>query len=152
VTFVSGHGETGLLRRAADGELGFLDSPDYYLGMPGMQERCAARVIVDIGMPGAGDPARRGVPSGETWSHDRRGFIIRETGINEEMVRSEVLRYLGWPAQAISYKVGERHWLAARDEAKRRDGASFDLKRFHTEALALGPMGLDQLRRELAAR
>jgi uncharacterized protein (DUF885 family) len=54
-----------------------------------------------------------------------------------------VVRYLGWPAQAISYKLGERAWLAARDEAQRRPG--FDLKRWHTAALELGPIGLGGL-------
>jgi uncharacterized protein (DUF885 family) len=52
--------------------------------------------------------------------------------------------------QAISYKVGERVWLAARDEAKARKGAAFDLKAFHSYALNLGGMGLAQLQRELA--
>jgi uncharacterized protein (DUF885 family) len=60
-----------------------------------------------------------------------------------------VVRYLGWPAQAISYKVGERFWLEAREAAKQRMGSEFDLKRFHSEALDLGPMGLGQLKREL---
>ncbi|MGZ4799634.1 MAG: DUF885 family protein, partial [Acidimicrobiia bacterium] len=46
--------------------------------------------------------------------------------------------------------VGEREWLAARDEAKARKGAAFDLKAFHSYALDLGGMGLAQLRRELA--
>jgi uncharacterized protein (DUF885 family) len=63
---------------------------------------------------------------------------------------SEVDRYLGWPGQAISYKVGERVWLRARDDARRRHGAAFDLQDFHTRALDLGSMGLDQLEEELA--
>ena len=54
-----------------------------------------------------------------------------------------VVRYLGWPAQAITYKLGERAWLAARDEARGRPG--FDLKRWHTAALDLGPIGLGGL-------
>jgi uncharacterized protein (DUF885 family) len=41
-------------------------------------------------------------------------------------------------------------WLRGRDDARRRHGASFDLKRFHSRALELGPMGLDQLEQELA--
>jgi uncharacterized protein (DUF885 family) len=60
-------------------------------------------------------------------------------------VQSEVDRYLGWPGQAISYKVGERAWLAVREEARRRRGEAFDLKEFHAQALGLGPLGLDQL-------
>ena len=62
---------------------------------------------------------------------------------------SEVDRYLGLPGQAISYKVGEREWLAARADAQTRKGAAFDLKAFHSYALDLGGMGLAQLRREL---
>jgi len=65
-------------------------------------------------------------------------------------MRSEIDRYLGWPAQAISYKVGEREWLAAREDAQRREGSSFDLRAWHTRALRLGAVGLGQLRTELA--
>ena len=63
---------------------------------------------------------------------------------------SEIVRYLGWPGQAISYKVGERIWLDGRADAEARLGALFDLKAFHAYALDLGPMGLDQLGDELA--
>ncbi len=56
------------------------------------------------------------------------------------------MRYLGWPGQAISYKVGERVWLEARADAQARHGAAFDLKAFHAYALDLGPLGLDLLR------
>ena len=66
-----------------------------------------------------------------------------------DFMASEVDRYLGWPGQAISYKVGERVWLAARDAVQAREGAAFDLKEFHRRALDLGPMGLAQLQREL---
>jgi uncharacterized protein (DUF885 family) len=66
-----------------------------------------------------------------------------------DFMASEVDRYLGWPGQAISYKVGERVWLDVRDDARRRLGARFDLKAFHKYALDLGNMGLAQLQREL---
>ncbi|WP_443613014.1 DUF885 family protein [Actinomadura madurae] len=65
-------------------------------------------------------------------------------------VAFEIDRYLGRPGQAIAYKLGERVWLEAREEARRRAGAGFDLKEFHRRALDLGPMGLDRLRAELA--
>jgi uncharacterized protein (DUF885 family) len=68
-----------------------------------------------------------------------------------DFMASEIDRYLGWPGQAISYKVGERVWLECREDAKRRHGDDFDLKAWHTFALNLGGMGLDQLRRELQA-
>jgi uncharacterized protein (DUF885 family) len=73
-----------------------------------------------------------------------RGFIERAHA------ESEATRYLGWPGQAISYKIGERVWLAARATARQQEGDTFDLKTFHARALNLGPMGLEQLRRELA--
>jgi uncharacterized protein (DUF885 family) len=65
-------------------------------------------------------------------------------------LKFELNRYLGWPGQAPSYKVGERIWLAARDEAKARLGDAFDVKDFHRRALDLGALGLDPLREELA--
>jgi len=68
-----------------------------------------------------------------------------------DFMASEVDRYLGWPGQAISYKVGERVWLRARDDARRRLGDRFELKAFHRHALDLGNMGLAQLEREIAS-
>mgnify|MGYP003452715087 FL=1 len=76
-------------------------------------------------------------------------FSVKETGNTEAFMRSEIDRYLGWPAQAISYKIGQREWEAARADAVARDGAAFDLKAWHAKALALGAMGVDQLRPEL---
>ncbi|HET9518078.1 MAG TPA: DUF885 family protein, partial [Actinoplanes sp.] len=67
-----------------------------------------------------------------------------------DVLRFELKRYLGWPGQAPSYKVGERIWLQARDDAKARAGADFDLKGFHRDALNLGALGLDPLRKALA--
>jgi uncharacterized protein (DUF885 family) len=77
-------------------------------------------------------------------------FVIERSRFPEAFMRSEVDRYLGWPGQAISYKVGERVWLDARADAQRRQGEGFDLKSFHTYALDLGSMGLATLRDELA--
>jgi uncharacterized protein (DUF885 family) len=152
--FVSAHGEGwALYAERLMAELGYLEVPDYHLGMLSMQALRAVRVIVDIGMHlGLAVPAGEPFHPGETWTHDLAVEFTRDrAGINDELVRSEILRYLGWPAQAISYKVGERAWLAAREDARKRAGASFDLKRFHTRALELGPLGLAQLQRELAA-
>ena len=154
LAFVSGHGEGwALYAERLMGELGYLDNPDYYMGMLSAQAMRCVRVIIDIGMHlGLAIPATERFHPGETWNHDLAlEFAVERSLHPRELMASEVVRYLGWPAQAISYKVGERAWLAARDAAKQREGASFDLKRFHTLALNLGPMGLDQLARELAA-
>jgi len=66
--------------------------------------------------------------------------------MNEGFVRFEVNRYLGWPGQAPSYKVGQRIWEQLRDEVARREGAGFDIRDFHRRALDLGGVGLDTLR------
>ena len=60
------------------------------------------------------------------------------------------MRYLGIPGQAISYKLGERAWLAGREAARARQGADFDLKAWHMAALSQGSLGLDDLAAELA--
>ena len=59
--------------------------------------------------------------------------------------RVEIDRYLGWPGQAPSYKVGERVWLPAGTTPGAGKGADFDLKAFHRAALNMGGMGLDPL-------
>ena len=133
-------------------ELGYLENPDYYLGMLRAQALRSVRVIIDIGMHlGLAIPDDSDFHPGEVWNPDLGlEFIKQRSHFPEDFVASEVDRYLGMPAQAISYKVGEREWLNAREDAKRRKGAEFDLKEFHTRALNLGPMGLAQMRREMA--
>ena len=133
------------------GELGYLENPDYYLGMLAGQSLRSIRVIIDIGMHLELDiPGGQGFHPGETWAPELGLEFLRQRSLfPPDFVASEVSRYLGIPGQAISYKVGEREWLAAREESKRRLGPAFDLKRWHTRALELGPMGLEQMRREL---
>ena len=134
------------------GELGYFENPDYYLGMLRAQALRSVRVIIDIGMHlGLEIPADSDFHPGEVWTPSLGlEFIRQRSHFPADFVASEVDRYLGMPGQAISYKVGEREWLSAREDAKRRDGAAFDLKDFHTRALDLGPMGLAQMRREMA--
>ncbi len=153
LTFVSGYGEGwALYAERLMGELGYLDEPEYYLGMLSAQALRCVRVIIDIGMHlELAIPQTERFHPGETWNHALGlAFAQERSRQDKELMTSELLRYLGWPAQAISYKVGERAWLDAREAAKQRQGASFDLKRFHTAALGLGPMGLDQLTSEAA--
>jgi uncharacterized protein (DUF885 family) len=151
--FVSGHGEGwALYAERLMGELGYLDDPAFELGMLSAQAMRAVRVIVDIGMHlELPIPARERYHPGERWNAEiALPFVIERSCFPADFMRSEVDRYLGLPGQAISYKVGEREWLAARAEAQTRKGADFDLKAFHSFALNLGGMGLAQLRRELA--
>ena len=133
------------------GELGYLENPDYYLGMLRAQALRSVRVIIDIGMHlELAIPNGQDFHPGERWTPDLGlEFINLKSHFPPDFVASELSRYLGIPGQAISYKVGEREWLATREESKQRLGSAFDLKEWHTRALSLGPMGLAQMRDEL---
>jgi uncharacterized protein (DUF885 family) len=145
-SWVSGHGEGWALyaeRLMAD--LGFLDDPADYLGMLDSQSLRAARVVLDIGFHcGFEAPAELG---GGEWTYDKAWtFLNTHVSVAEGFLRYELDRYLGWPGQAPSYKIGERLWLQLRDDARAKAGDAFDLKAFHREALDLGSVGLDVLR------
>ncbi len=133
-------------------ELGYLEDPAFYMGLLSSQALRAVRVVIDIGMHlELPIPEREKYHGGETWTPELAlPFLIERSFFPEQMLASEVDRYLGWPGQAISYKVGEREWLAARESARESLGDTFDLKGFHQAALDLGPMGLQQLRDEMS--
>jgi uncharacterized protein (DUF885 family) len=153
--WVSGHGEGWALyaERLMD-ELGYLEDPGNKLGMLDSQAFRAVRVVVDIGMHleleiPTDNPF--GFHPGERWTPELGWEFLRgHCRVPDENLRFELNRYLGWPGQAPSYKVGERVWLQARDDAKARKGAAFDLKSFHRDALNLGALGLDPLKAALA--
>jgi len=156
--WVSGHGEGWALyaERLMD-ELGYLDDPADRLGMLDSQSLRAARVIVDIGMHleleiPADNPF--GFHPGERWTPDLGlEFMLQHSAMEESFIRFEVNRYLGWLGQAPSYKVGERIWLEAREQARSRAeqaGRAFDLATFHRQALDLGALGLEPLQQALA--
>jgi uncharacterized protein (DUF885 family) len=152
MSWVSGHGEGWALysERLMD-ELGYLSDPGNKLGMLDGQLLRAARVVVDMGvhlqLPIPADSAWH---PGEIWNYDLAWEFLRSRVTTEDqMLRFELNRYLGWPGQASAYKLGERIWLQAREDVRQRKGAAFDLKEFHSEALALGSIGLDPLREAL---
>ena len=152
VAFISGHGEGwALYSERLMGELGYLENPEYYLGMLSAQALRAVRVVVDLGLHlGFTLPASETEHAGEAWTYDLAvEFATKRANQTEAFMKSEVLRYLGWPAQAISYKVGERAWLDTRSAVKAAQGAAFDLKRFHSAAISLGPVGLALLEPEV---
>ncbi len=136
----SGHFEGWALyaERLMD-ELGFLDDPGARLGRLDAQRMRAARVVLDIGLH-----LGKRLPDGDgMWNADSAlAFMGRNVTMSPPALRFEVLRYLGWPGQAVSYSLGERVWLRLRREAQAREGADFDLRRFHDRALRLGSLGL----------
>ena len=137
-------------------ELGYLTDSGARLGYLDAQQMRAVRVVVDIGMhlglpiPDDAEGAvaeHRGTP----WTPElARAFFGENCGRDPEFLDSELVRYLGIPGQAISYKLGERAWLSGREEARKNRGADFDLKAWHMAALSQGSLGLDDLATELA--
>jgi uncharacterized protein (DUF885 family) len=112
----------------------------------------AIRVIIDIGMHlSLTVAADAPMFAGQVWTPELAlEFFDAHSGRGREFLASEVDRYLGMPGQAISYKLGERAWLAGRDAAQTARGSDFDLKAWHMAALSLGSLGLDDLADELA--
>ncbi len=139
-------------------ELGYFSDLGDELGYLANQALRAARVVVDVGLHLELDaPSDMGVLgdlgdcSNKRWTAEMAVALLEEWAIQDHpMSVSEVDRYLGLPAQAISYKVGERIWLESREAAKQRLGDRFSLKEFHAHALVLGPLGLDNFAAEMA--
>jgi uncharacterized protein (DUF885 family) len=143
---VSGHTEGwALYAERLMVELGYLNSPADRLGALDQQSLRAARVVLDIGVH-CDLPAPESVGGGR-WDYGKAWqFLSAHSRMSEAVLRYELDRYLGWPGQAPSYKIGERRWLRLRDQARAAEGAAFDLKSFHRRVLDIGSVGLDVLR------
>jgi uncharacterized protein (DUF885 family) len=144
----SGYGEGWALytERLMD-ELGYFELPEYRFGMLASQLLRACRVVVDIGCH-LDLPIPEAAPcvGGGRWGFDEAVRMMSEVALQPgDYSVSEVTRYLGWPGQAISYKVGEREILRLRDEDRRARGPSFDLVDFHRRLLTGGEVRLDML-------
>ena len=94
----------------------------------------AIRLVVDTG-----------VHSGHWTRQQMVDYFHQHSAIDETSVQSEVDRYIAWPAQAVSYKVGQLEILGLRDKARQELGAKFNLREFHDEVLDGGAMPLDML-------
>jgi uncharacterized protein (DUF885 family) len=144
----SGHAEGwALYAERLMEQLGYLDDPADRLGMLDGQRMRAARVVLDIGVH-----LEKPRPDGQgTWDAAfALDFMRHNVNMSDEFVKFEVNRYLGWPGQAPSYKVGQRIWEQLRDDVAARQGADFSIKRFHKRALDIGGVGLDTLRSALS--
>ena len=151
-SWTSGHGEGwALYAERLMAELGYLDDPGNRMGWLDAQSLRAARVVIDIGVH-CGFEAPDEVGGGE-WTYDKAwAFLTAHAHESEGKLRFELNRYLGWPGQAPSYKIGERLWLSLREQVRERDGADFDMKAFHRQALDLGGVSLDTLRDAVLGR
>ena len=153
--WVSGHGEGwALYAEKLMDELGYLEDPGDRMGMLDAQRFRAVRVVLDIGVH-----LQKPLPAewgGGTWDAAKAWELLRaNANMPEDFLRFELDRYLGWPGQAPSYKVGERLWLEMRRAAEEQaavNGVEFDQKRFHRRALDIGSVGLDVLRAALSRK
>jgi len=122
--------------RLAD-ELGLYRNQPERLGMLDAQAWRASRLIVDSGMHGLG------------WSRQQSIDWLLKTGLSNTDAVIETDRYIAWPGQALSYMTGMREIRRLRRELEARDGAAFDLKRFHDEVIGHGSLPLATLAREV---
>ncbi len=122
--------------RLAD-EMGLFENDYERLGMLELQALRAVRLVVDTGIHALG------------WDRDRAVLEMRQTGMTPDEIAIEVDRYAALPAQALTYKLGQRTIEGLRAEAERREGESFALKDFHDRLLELGSLPLDALEGEM---
>lgn len=130
------------------GELGYYEKKAFEMGMLKEQLKRAFRVIVDIGMHlSLKIPPTEDFHPGKTWNAALgEEFMIQRVFIEPNEARDEIARYLGWPAQAICYKVGEKVFLELREHAKSKLKEKFNLRWFHKLVLENGPVSLDMLK------
>jgi uncharacterized protein (DUF885 family) len=148
----SGYGEGwALYAERLMQELDLFEKPEYVLGMLATQMLRACRVVVDIGCHlGYRIPDSSPLMAGEDWGYDQAVRMMEEVALQPRpMAESEVKRYLGWPGQAISYKIGEREIYGVRRREENRLGPDFSLKDFHSRLLNIGEVRLDYLEEAL---
>jgi uncharacterized protein (DUF885 family) len=141
----SGHGEGwALYAERLMEEFGFMDDPGDRLGLVDGQRMRATRVVLDIGVH-----CHKPAPEewgGGTWDAAKAWECFKaNVNMDEAFLRFELNRYLGWPGQAPSYKIGQRLWETYRTQAEAAAGPGFSLKDFHTRALNLGSVPLSVL-------
>jgi uncharacterized protein (DUF885 family) len=115
-------------------EIGFFQDPASDYGRLSLELMRAVRLVIDTGIHAEG------------WTREQAVGYFRESGAADEpTIQAEVDRYIAWPAQGLSYKIGQLKILELRERAKQRLGSHFDIKAFHDEILSGGSLPLDML-------
>ncbi len=115
-------------------EVGFYQDPVSDYGRLSSELFRAVRLVVDTGIHSKG------------WSRDQVVDFFRKSGaIDEPSIQSETDRYIAWPAQALSYKLGQLKIRELRERARKELGPKFDIRAFHDEMLDGGTLPLDLL-------
>ena len=110
-------------------ELGLFTDPLMWYGRLVDEQLRAMRLVVDTGLQAKG------------WSREKAiQFMLENSSMAESDVTAEVERYIGWPGQAVSYKVGQIKIQELRDYCEEKLGKKFDIKAFHTQILIDGAL------------
>ncbi len=138
-TYISAFGEGWALYCERLGvEMSMYETPYDRFGMLGYQIWRAARLVVDTGVHAQG------------WSREQAiAYLHDYTALPEHEIETEVDRYIAWPGQALSYYIGEREMIAARDKAEKALGANFNIRAFHDTVLELGSVPMPVLRERI---
>jgi uncharacterized protein (DUF885 family) len=134
-TYISAFGEGwGLYSEYLGLEVGFYKSPYSNFGRLTYEMWRACRLVVDTGMHAKG------------WSRERAmNYLANNTALSLHNVKTEIDRYISWPGQALSYKMGELTIKKLRKMAEQTLGQHFDLREFHDQVLKNGSMPLSML-------
>ena len=144
--YISAYGEGwGLYAEKLGIEMGIYTTPYENFGRLTYEMWRACRLVIDTGVHHKG------------WSRDKALAYLRDhTALSEHEVTTEVDRYISWPGQALSYKLGEIRIVALRAEAEAELGADFDIRAFNDAVLAQGSVPLpvldDQIHQFIAER
>jgi uncharacterized protein (DUF885 family) len=115
-------------------EVGFYQDPVSDYGRLASELFRAVRLVVDTGLHAQG------------WTRDQVVAFFRQSGaVDEPTIQSETDRYIAWPAQALSYKLGQLKFRELRARAEQELGPKFDIRSFHDEMLSGGVLQLDLL-------
>ena len=115
-------------------EIGFYQDPVSDYGRLSSELFRAVRLVVDTGIHAKG------------WTRDQVVEFFRKSGaVDEPTIQSETDRYISWPAQALSYKLGQLKFRELRERAQKALGAKFDIRSFHDQMLNGGTLPLDLL-------
>jgi uncharacterized protein (DUF885 family) len=119
-------------------ELGLYTDPYQYFGMLGYEIHRAIRLVVDTGMHSKG------------WTREQAiQYSLDNEARSEASIIAEIERYMAWPGQALSYKIGQLKILELRQKAQDKMGAKFDIKVFHQKVLESGVMPLALLEKKI---
>jgi len=137
--YISAFGEGwGLYAEYLGEEMGMYETPYDWFGRYTYEMWRACRLVVDVGMHYKG------------WSRDEARVFLRDnTALSEHEVETEIDRYIGWPGQALSYKIGELTIKRLRSDAETELGDRFDIREFHEAVLENGAIPLDQLEQQV---